>query len=368
MDLREHGVSSLVGWFESDKPPFVNRRNGSRGLGWPVQAPLKGGCQRGNLLVGWSQGTGFREGWMPEILAASGLTTGHAPFVEAARDRGELYISQVYELYSEENQEAWRALYRRIRPRWERYANDHFLRGLEALGLPPDGIPRLSDINRRLKPLTGFQAKAVSGYVPGFLFFDCLRRREFPTTITIRPKEKLDYLPEPDIFHDLAGHVPMHTEKAFADTLVRFGDCAHTAVEMTAGVRDPRERNRRLTSIIRAMSRFFWFTVEFGLMRGRNGVCAYGSGLLSSYGELEHAIDSEEVQRYPLQIEWVINQGAEIDHYQPLLFMVDSFEHLFGLVDELEGWMRQGKLYNVAPGLPEIAERDLQSFLDAAER
>ncbi|HLK64230.1 MAG TPA: phenylalanine 4-monooxygenase [Bryobacteraceae bacterium] len=305
---------------------------------------------------------------MPQTLSVPGLTTGQAPFVEEARDRGELYITQEYDLYTEENQEAWRQLFRRIRPRWEQFANDHFLRGVEALDLPSSHIPRLSDINEKLKPLTGFQAKAVSGYVPGFLFFDCLRRREFPTTVTIRPKDKLDYLPEPDIFHDLAGHVPMHTEKAFADTLVRFGDCAHTAVEMTSLIRDEQERNRRLTNIIKAMSRFFWFTVEFGLMRCRRGTCAYGSGLLSSYGELQHAIQSDEVQRHPLQMEWVINQGAEIDHYQPLLFIVDSFDHLFSLVDQLERWMREGKLNNVAPGLPDVPERDLRSFLEAAHK
>jgi phenylalanine-4-hydroxylase len=207
----------------------------------------------------------------------------------------------------------------------------------------------------------------VSGYVPGFLFFDCLRRREFPTTITIRPADRMDYLPEPDIFHDLAGHVPMHTSRAFADTLVRFGDCAHTAARMTAGIADEAERARRLTSIIRALSRFFWFTVEFGLMRGRDGLCAYGSGLLSSYGELRHAIESDEVQRYPLQLEWVINQGAEIDHYQPLLFIVDSFDHLFGLVDQLERWMLEGKLFHVAPGLPEVNPGDLRSFMEAGK-
>ena len=251
------------------------------------------------------------------------------------------FMSQAYELYSEANHEAWRKLYQRIQARWERYANDHFLHGVEALNLPHDRVPHLSEINRRLQPLTGFQAKAVSGYVPGFLFFDCLRRREFPTTITIRPADRMDYLPEPDIFHDIAGHVPMHTEKQFADTLVRFGDCAVTAAQLTAEVADPAERVRRLTSIMRAMSRFFWFTVEFGLMRGKGGTCAYGSGLLSSYGELEHAIDSPEVQRYPIQLEWVINQVAEIDHYQPILFVVDSFEHLFELVDEFEGWMRE---------------------------
>jgi phenylalanine-4-hydroxylase len=306
---------------------------------------------------------------MPQTLSTPGLTTGKAPFVEEARNRGELYITQAYDLYSEENHEAWRRLYHRIQPRWERYANDHFLRGVESLHLPSDRVPRLDDVNRRLQPLTGFQAKPVSGYVPGFLFFDCLRRREFPTTITIRPADKMDYLPEPDIFHDIAGHVPMHTEKAFADTLVRFGDCAHTAIELTAGVPDYGERVRRLTSIIRALSRFFWFTVEFGLMRGARGnLVAYGSGLLSSYGELEHAIESDEVQRYPAQLEWLINQGAEIDHYQPLLFIVDSFDHLFGLVDRLERWMRDGKLYNVAPGLPEVNEGDLRSFLEAGDR
>src|SRR3954462_13738451 len=304
---------------------------------------------------------------MPQLLTRPGLTTGHAPFVEEARDRGELYISQAYDLYSEENHEAWRRLYDRIRPRWERFANDHFLRGIDALHLPSDHVPQLSDINRRLQPLTGFQAKPVSGYVPGFLFFDCLRRREFPTTIPIRPLDKMDYLPEPDIFHDIAGHVPMHTEQAFADTLVRFGDCAHTAVEMTAGVKNHDERVRRLTSIIRALSRFFWFTVEFGLMRGPRGIVAYGSGLLSSYGELQHAIESDEVQRYPVQIEWLINQGAEIDHYQPLLFVVDGFDHLFDLVDRLERWMREGKLDNVAPGLPEVNENDLRSYMEAGD-
>ena len=303
---------------------------------------------------------------MASTLTVPGLTTGRAPFVEEARTRGELYITQPYELYYEENHEAWRKLFQRIQPRWERYANDHFLRGVEALDLPHDRVPRLTDINRRLQPLTGFQAKPVSGYVPGFLFFDCLRRREFPTTITIRPADRMDYLPEPDIFHDVAGHVPMHTERQFADTLVRFGYCAVTAARITAEVKDPAERVRRLTSIMRAMSRFFWFTVEFGLMRGTQGTVAYGSGLLSSYGELEHAIESDEVQRYPIQLEWVINQVAEIDHYQPILFVVDSFEHLFDLVDEFEKWMVQGKLYNVAPGLPEIAEGDLRSFLEAA--
>ena len=155
----------------------------------------------------------------------------------------------------------------------------------------------------------------------------------------------------------------MHTDKAFAETLVRFGECAHTAAELVAGIRDEAERVRRLTSIIRAMARFFWFTVEFGLMRSSDGLRAYGSGLLSSFGEIQHAIDSPEVQRYPIQLEWAVNQTFEIDHYQPLLFIVDSFDHLFSLVDQLERWLREGKLDNVAPGEPAVNERDLKSFL-----
>jgi phenylalanine-4-hydroxylase len=282
--------------------------------------------------------------------------------------RSRVFIEQRYELYSEENQEAWRRLFARMAPRWDRYANTHYLEGIHSLCLDPDRIPRLEDINKFLQPLTGFQAKAVSGYIPAFLFFDCLRNRAFPTTITIRPSDKLDYLPEPDIFHDVAGHVPMHTDPAFANALVKFGECAHTAVEIVMNIRDEAERVRRLNSIIRAMARFFWFTIEFGLMNSNAGLRVYGSGLLSSFGEIEHAIDSPQVQRYPIQLEWVINQGFEINHYQPLLFVVDSFDHLFNLVDELERWMRRGRLDNVAPGEPAVSERDLKSFLSAEIR
>ena len=298
------------------------------------------------------------------IVEPPGLTTNQTPFIEQAQAHGEIFIHQPYELYSEQNHEAWRHLFARMKPRWERYANRHFLEGIDSLCLDPLRVPRLDEVNKFLRPLTGFQAKAVSGYIPAFLFFDCLRNRSFPTTITIRPSGKLDYLPEPDIFHDIAGHVPMHTDKAFAETLVRFGECAHAAAELVAGIRDEAERVRRLTSIIRAMARFFWFTVEFGLMRTPDGLRAYGSGLLSSFGEIQYAIDSPEVQRYPIQLEWAINQAFEIDHYQPLLFTVDSFDHLFSLIDELERWLRDGKLNNVAPGEPAVNERDLKSFLD----
>jgi len=302
---------------------------------------------------------------LPEV-AAPRLTTADAPFIEDARLGGKLFIQQPYELYSGGNHRAWQRLYSRMLPRWRAYANPHFLRGIDSLCLSPERVPRLEDVNRFLQPLTGFQAKPVSGYIPAFVFFDCLRNRAFPTTVTIRDAERLDYLPEPDIFHDVAGHVPMHTDPAFAEALVRFGECAHTAVELTSAIRDEHLRAQRLTSIIKAMARFFWFTVEFGLMRGAgDSLKVYGSGLLSSFGEIEHAIDSPEVQRYPIQIEWAVNQGFAIDRYQPLLFVVESFDHLFSLAETLEKWMRAGKLDHVAPGEPEVNEADLLSFIHA---
>ena len=295
--------------------------------------------------------------------AVSDLTTNRSPYIETAQNQGQLFIEQPYEQYSERNHEAWRRLYSRMVPRWERFANDAFRRGITSLCLDPTGVPKLEDANRFLCPLTGFRAKPVSGYVPAFVFFDCLRNREFPTTITIRDADHLDYLPEPDIFHDIAGHVPMHTDRAFAETLVRFGECAHTAADIVASIPDPQGRSATMTSIIRAMARFFWFTVEFGLMGSSHGVKVYGSGLLSSFGEIEHSVLSSDVQRYPLQLEWVINQGFEIDHYQPLLFVVESFDHLYDSVHTLEQWLRDGRLNNVAPGEPAVNARDLESFL-----
>jgi phenylalanine-4-hydroxylase len=300
-------------------------------------------------------------------MTPAGLTTSKAPYIERAQQDGKLYIQQPYEQYSDANHDAWRRLYARMGDRWQRFANARFLQGIDTLCLSPERVPRLEDVNRFMHPLTGFRAKAVSGYVPAFMFFDRLRNREFPTTITIRDGASLDYLPEPDIFHDIAGHVPMHTDRAFADTLVRFGDCAYTAAAIVADIGDEREKVRRLTSIFQAMARFFWFSIEFGLMKPPGqGLKVYGSGLLSSYGEIAHAIESPEVQRYPFQLEWVINQSFEINRYQPLLFYVESFEHLFDLVGELEAWMRAGKLDHVAPGEPVMNDVDIKSFLREA--
>lgn len=292
-----------------------------------------------------------------------GLTTTRAPFIEAAQRDGHIFIHQPYELYSEDNQEAWRQLYALLCPKWERFAHKKFLHGIRSLCLKPDRIPTLEEVNVFLESLTGFKAKAVSGYVPTFLFFDSLKRREFPTTITIRDSRTLRYLPEPDIFHDIAGHVPMHTDRTFADVLVKFGSLAEVAAKRHSHLKNEKEKIAKTTSTIQALARFFWFTIEFGLMREQEHLCVYGSGLLSSADEIEHAIRSPEVQRHPFQLEWAINQSFEIDHFQPLLFIVESFEHLYEEVERLEQWLLSGKLDNVSPGAPKISEDDLQMFL-----
>ena len=141
-----------------------------------------------------------------------GLTTTQAPFVEQARSRGQLFLEQPYELYSRDNHDTWRRLYSRIHPRWQRYANEHFLKGLDRLGLPPDRIPKLAEINAL--PVT---AHRLSGprrqrLCAGVCVFRQPEKPRLPHHDHHPPPQKLDYLPEPDIFHDLAGHVPMHTD------------------------------------------------------------------------------------------------------------------------------------------------------------
>jgi phenylalanine-4-hydroxylase len=266
-------------------------------------------------------------------------------------------------LYSQDNQEAWKNLYALLFPKWERFANAKFMQGIKDLCLKPDRIPTLEEVNAFLEPLTGFKAKAVSGYVPTFLFFDSLKNWEFPTTITIRDSQSLRYLPEPDIFHDIAGHVPMHTDKTFADVLVKFGSLAELAAKRHSHLTDEKIRLAKTKSNIQALARFFWFTIEFGLIRENNQVCVYGSGLLSSADEIEHAILATDVQRLPFQLEWVINQSFKYDHFQPLLFIVESFEHLYEEVHRLEEWLLAGRLDNVSPGDPEVSDDDLQVFL-----
>jgi phenylalanine-4-hydroxylase len=226
------------------------------------------------------------------------------------------YIGQNYGGYTAENQETWRVLYDRQMAYLANNASEVYLRGARSINLVRDHIPYLAgpqSVNTFLMPLTGWQSKAVPGYLPAKAFFACLARREFPTTIVIRSRESIDYLPEPDIFHDIFGHVPLHADPIFADFLQTYGKAA-------VSTDDPHHTER--------LARLFWFTVEFGLIRegGRNRL--YGSGLISSPGESAHALDSKDVDRRPFDLETVCNTSFEIDHYQPILYVLESFDQL----------------------------------------
>ena len=248
-------------------------------------------------------------------------------------DTESFYVTQLYERYSEENHRVWKTLYEK---RWtvlEQQASNTFLSGLRAINLVPDRVPLLfgerpdptdptrtiKGINEYLRPLTGWQSRGVPGYLPAKAFFSCLARREFPTTVVIRPENKMDYLPEPDIFHDVFGHVPLHADPVFADFLQTYGKAAlHTD--------DPYHIER--------LGRLFWFTVEFGLIHEDGRLKIYGSGLISSHGESAHALEAPEgrgkgkVERRAFDLDRVCDTTFEIDHYQPILYVLDSFEQL----------------------------------------
>jgi phenylalanine-4-hydroxylase len=227
-------------------------------------------------------------------------------------DPNGMYIDQHYEGYSQADQQVWRELYRRQHDHLEAHASKVWLRGARAIGLGPDAIPDLRIINTNLRRLTGWQSRAVPGYISARPFFACLAQRQFPTTVFIRTKERIDYLPEPDIFHDVFGHVPLHADPSFADFLQEYGQAALVA--------DAQHTER--------LARLFWYTVEFGLIRERGALRVYGAGLISSPGESRHCLVSTDVDRRPFDLHEVCSTPFEIDHYQPTLFVLDSFDEL----------------------------------------
>ena len=228
-------------------------------------------------------------------------------------DPSRMYIEQRYGGYTKDDHEAWQMLFDRQMTYLADHASQTYLTGARLINLRRDRVPPLTDINERLKPRTGWQSRAVPGYLPPKAFFACLSRREFPTTVVIRPKTSLDYLPQPDIFHDVFGHVPLHADPIFADFLQTYGLAALKC--------DDDEHTKRL-------ARLFWFTVEFGLIREGGELKVYGSGLISSPGESRHSLTSSEVERRPFDLETVCDTHFEIDHYQPILYVLESFEQL----------------------------------------
>jgi len=228
-----------------------------------------------------------------------------------------MYIEQDYSKYTDNDHRIWTKLYKRRMETLPSQACRAFLEGLDIIKLPEDRMPLLADVNPRLKPITGWQAAPVGGYLEAKDFFYSLSQRKFPTTITIRPESQLDYLEEPDMFHDVFGHVPMHAHRVFGDFLQKFGQL---------GAADISEEERT------KLARLFWFTVEFGLIREDGQIKIYGSGLTSSPGEGIHCL-TDKVEKRDFEPETVMATPFEIDHYQPLLYVIDSFEQVFHAVD-----------------------------------
>jgi phenylalanine-4-hydroxylase len=266
-------------------------------------------------------------------------------------DPTKFYIEQRYELYTQEDHAVWRDLYDR---RWavlSQQVSRTFISGLEAIKLVRDRLPllfdrtlekditiadgstikkgtRLKGINGYLKQLTGWSSYGVPGYLPQKSFFACLAARQFPTTILLRPREVMDYLPEPDIFHDVFGHVPLHADPVFADFLQTYGKAALMCEDEYH---------------IKRLGRLFWFTVEFGLIEEKGEVKIYGSGLVSSHGEAAYSLKgqweekgktAEECKERPVA-EWrpfdldrVCETDFEIHHYQPIYYVLESFAQL----------------------------------------
>lgn len=227
-----------------------------------------------------------------------------------------------YPRYTAEEQSVWRDLFARQVELLPGRAADEFLDGLAQLDLDRERIPALADVSRKLEAATGWRVARTPGLLDAHDFFSHLARRIFPCTDYVRSREEMDYTPAPDCFHDIFGHTPMIMHPRFADFYQRIGEAALKC-------RDPR--------IEEGLTRIYWFTVEFGLVKNRGGLRIYGNGIISSYGEVLHSL-TDKVKRLPFEPEKVAATPYDIWHFQDLLFVIDSFDHLAESFDE---WVRR---------------------------
>jgi len=230
-----------------------------------------------------------------------------------SRIRADYTVDQEFGRYTEAEHDRWRRLYRRQAALVPRYAPPEFARSLERLDVA-GGIPDFARVNALLAKATGFAVVAVPGLVPDEVFFDHLANRRFPVSRWIREESELDYLVEPDIFHDFFGHVPLLALPVFADYMVEYGKAGPGAAKADA---------------VGLLSRLYWYTIEFGLVRSTEGMRAYGAGLLSSKGELVYAVESAAPNRIDFDLERVLGTDYRIDDYQQTYFIVDGFDQLF---------------------------------------
>jgi phenylalanine-4-hydroxylase len=213
--------------------------------------------------------------------------------------------------YTEEEQGIWRHVATRLEELHQKHASPFYLRAKRDLGISTDRIPQLSEMSRRLKELTNFRLAPIEGLVDTRAFLSWLSWRTMLSTQYIRHHSRPEYTPEPDIVHEAIGHIPMFTNQAFADYSQYIGHGARVANDKQ----------------IEELGRLYWFTVEFGLVEHEGEVKAYGAGLLSSFGELEHAF-SDKVERRPFDLEQVIDHDYTYSDMQPVLYVIPSYAEL----------------------------------------
>lgn len=237
------------------------------------------------------------------------------PRGDYARAEADYTCAQNWAAYTEADHDTYRRLYERQTALLPGLACDAFIEALPSLGAR-DRIPRFDDINARLKPVTGWELVAVPGLIPERPFFELLAHRRFPVTDWIRSPDEFDYVVEPDVFHDLFGHVPLLFNPLFADYVQRYGAGGLKAHDLGAG---------------ELLSRLYWYTIEFGLIRQPDGLRAYGAGILSSSGELRHSVTSPQPQRFALDLLRCTRTRYKIDDYQSTYFVINGFDQLFNM-------------------------------------
>ncbi|WP_332680716.1 phenylalanine 4-monooxygenase [Bosea sp. (in: a-proteobacteria)] len=243
-------------------------------------------------------------------------------------------VDQRHGSYTAADHETWSKLHRRQFELLRGRVCDEYFAGLAALGIAADGIPDFRDLNRALKAATGWEIVAVPGLVPDRVFFSHLAERRFPAGFWIRRPEEFDYIEEPDIFHDVFGHVPLLMNPAYADFVAAYG---------AAGLRygDPEDLAR--------LARLYWYSVEFGLVETDQGLRIFGAGIASSPGETVYALESGKPNRIAFDPVRVMRTRYKIDDFQQSYFVLPGFETMPDLSAEpLERAMAQAR------ALPEL--------------
>ncbi len=225
-------------------------------------------------------------------------------------------VEQPWDSYTRSEHDVWDTLFKRQRELLPGRACREFLDGVERFGLGAGGIPKFSDLNKVLARATGWELVGVEGLLPDEVFFDHLANRRFPVTWWIRKPDQMDYLSEPDLFHDMFGHVPLLLNPVFADYMQAYGRGGMKAFAIGP-------------EALVNLTRLYWYTVEFGLINTADGMRIYGAGIVSSKGESIYCLDSPAPNRIGFNLERVMSTRYRIDTYQQTYFVIDSFEQLF---------------------------------------